>query len=317
MGEQKKMRLVIQRVRSASVEVENKVVGQIGNGVLVLVGICQTDTKEHMEFCARRLLRMKLFPKNAQNLTCEQWGEPGAVQWAQSATESGFGILIVSQFTLHAKFKKPKPDFHMSMAPDAAKAMYESFVEEIRKGHCPPPPPSKNKGGKKNNKNIDCAITSTSVEDEIMNSTSSARSKTLDEGPRGPQSVDHDAPTSQQEQAQGGAPGARPESKEAENLVHQAGEAANNDKKEGGNNNIKSVSVVIPKNALATGEFGAMMNVKLENDGPVTMIVDSDLEMGAQTGPTPTATAKEKNTSSVPEVSKIKEGTAGDASKAA
>ncbi|CAD7955557.1 unnamed protein product [Amoebophrya sp. A120] len=176
------MRLVIQRVRSAAVTTSTGVAGEIRNGLLVLVGICQTDTKEHLDFCVRRLLRMKLFPKNAgpENTDWETL-EP---QWAQSCTESKYDILIVSQFTLHAKFKKPKPDFHSSMSPKPAREMYDHFVEEVRKGH-------KN-GGK-----------------------------------------------------------------------------------------------------LATGEFGAMMRVQLENDGPVTMIVDSDLEMGTNQPPGTTgATAK-------------------------
>ncbi|CAD7941746.1 unnamed protein product [Amoebophrya sp. A25] len=207
------MRLVIQRVRSASVETPDKgIVGQIGAGLVVLVGICQTDTKEDMEFCARRLLRMKLFPKNGQNLSFTEWGEqPGNAQWAQTVTESNFGLLIVSQFTLHAKFKKPKPDFHCSMAPQPAKEMYEQFIEEIRRAHCAPPPQAG--GGKK----------------------------------------------------KGAAPAASTDDAEQKGPV------------------------------LATGEFGAMMNVKLENDGPVTMIVDSDLEMGG--GSASGATAQEAKAS--------------------
>eukprot|EP00392_Amoebophrya_sp_AT5.2_P004854 g4863.t1 len=175
------MRLVIQRVRSASVSLPqdgNKIAGEIGNGLLVLVGICGTDTQEHLEFCVRRLLRMKLFPKGAETEFANDWGDPAATQWAQSATDSGFGLLIVSQFTLHAKFKKPKPDFHASMGPGPAKDMFDRFVAAVRKEH---------EGAKK-----------------------------------------------------GGV--------------------------------------------VQTGEFGAMMSVKLENDGPVTMIVDSDLEMGTNAG---------------------------------
>ena len=117
------MRLILQRVSSASVTVAGKRVAAIGDGLMVLCGITEGDTPEDAKWCAAKLLSLRLWPSAA--------GKP----WAESAKSQGFEVLLVSQFTLHAILKGNKPDFHHSMAPDAAKPFFESFCSQVEQLH--------------------------------------------------------------------------------------------------------------------------------------------------------------------------------------
>lgn len=115
------MRAVLQRVASASVEVEGEVVSSIGPGILCLVGLAADDTASDAEWLARKLLRCRAFPS-----------PDGKKPWDLDVTGLGGEVLLVSQFTLHARFKKPRPDFSKAMGPDAARQAYSNFVAVMR-----------------------------------------------------------------------------------------------------------------------------------------------------------------------------------------
>jgi D-tyrosyl-tRNA(Tyr) deacylase len=114
------MRAVIQRVKSANVIIENEVVGSIGHGLVVLLGIETTDNADDLEWLAGKLVNQRLFAS-----------EEGA--WARSVMENGGGILLVSQFTLHASTRKgTKPSWHRAAKPDQAIPLYEAMAVRLR-----------------------------------------------------------------------------------------------------------------------------------------------------------------------------------------
>lgn len=109
------MRVVIQRVSRASVEVENQVVGQIGRGLLVYVGIEKGDGEAEMRFMADKILNLRIFPdhENRMNL---------------NIMDIGGKILSISQFTLASRIKKGRrPDFNNAEDPAVAKNLYQQF----------------------------------------------------------------------------------------------------------------------------------------------------------------------------------------------
>ncbi|XP_073110474.1 uncharacterized protein [Elaeis guineensis] len=118
------MRAVVQRVLSASVEVEGRVVSEIGPGLLVLVGIHESDTDSDADYICRKVLNMRLFPN-----------ERSGKAWDQSVMQRNFGVLLVSQFTLYGILKGNKPDFHVAMPPQKAKPFYASLVEKFCKSY--------------------------------------------------------------------------------------------------------------------------------------------------------------------------------------
>ncbi|DAZ94650.1 TPA: hypothetical protein N0F65_000930 [Lagenidium giganteum] len=119
------MRVVLQRVTSGSVTVEGSVVGQIGRGLVCLVGIGRDDTEEDAEFCCRRLLNARL------------WPDAKGAQWKTSVLSNDLEVLLVSQFTLHGFFQGNKPDFHLSMSPGPAKEFFDQFVARVGREHKP------------------------------------------------------------------------------------------------------------------------------------------------------------------------------------
>ncbi|KAK4770802.1 hypothetical protein SAY87_031334 [Trapa incisa] len=120
------MRAVVQRVISASVEVEGRIVSEIGPGLLVLVGLHESDTDSDAEYICRKVLNMRLFPN-----------ESTGRGWDQNVMQMNYGVLLVSQFTLYGFLKGNKPDFHVAMPPQMAKPFYESLVERFRKAYSP------------------------------------------------------------------------------------------------------------------------------------------------------------------------------------
>ncbi|KAJ8491635.1 hypothetical protein OPV22_013356 [Ensete ventricosum] len=118
------MRAVVQRVLSASVEVEGRVVSEIGPGLLVLVGVHESDTDADADYICRKVLNMRLFSNSKTGKA-----------WDLSVKQSNFGVLLVSQFTLYGMLKGNKPDFHVAMPPQKAKPFYESLVEKFRKSY--------------------------------------------------------------------------------------------------------------------------------------------------------------------------------------
>ncbi|KAJ6885966.1 D-aminoacyl-tRNA deacylase [Populus alba x Populus x berolinensis] len=120
------MRAVVQRVTSASVEVDGHMVSEIGPGLLVLVGLHESDTDSNADYICRKVLNMRLF-------TNESTGRG----WDQNVMQRNYEVLLVSQFTLYGVLKGNKPDFHVAMPPQKAKPFYESLVDKFRKAYRP------------------------------------------------------------------------------------------------------------------------------------------------------------------------------------
>ena len=119
------MRVVLQRVRSASVTIAGETVGAIGPGLLLLVAIAETDTTTELDWMARKCLDLRLFP----DLT------KANPRFDHSVLDAGGDILAVSQFTLYGDVRKGRrPDFTRSARPDRAEALYDAFVERLRHG---------------------------------------------------------------------------------------------------------------------------------------------------------------------------------------
>lgn len=115
------MRLVIQRVSSASVEVEGSVVAEIEKGLLILAGIEEADTREDIDWLVKKATQLRIF-NDAE----------GVINL--SVQDIGGKIILVSQFTLHASTKKGnRPSYIRAAAPENAIPMYEDLIGEFRK----------------------------------------------------------------------------------------------------------------------------------------------------------------------------------------
>lgn len=115
------MRFLIQRVTSASVEVDSKIIGQINQGFLVFIGICHEDTQETADIMIKKLLGMRIFAdsEGKTNLSLE------------SVNGS---LLLVSQFTLYADCKKGnRPSFTTAGEPTLANELYEYIIASCKK----------------------------------------------------------------------------------------------------------------------------------------------------------------------------------------
>jgi D-tyrosyl-tRNA(Tyr) deacylase len=102
------MRVVLQRVSSASVSIDERVISSIGRGLVCLVGLSRDDGLHDAEWMARKLLNVRLW-------------EEGKVAWKGSVQSMKLELLLVSQFTLYTELKGNKPDFHQAMQPTQAK----------------------------------------------------------------------------------------------------------------------------------------------------------------------------------------------------
>ena len=116
------MRLVIQRVSEASVRVDGVIRGSIGPVLLVLVGIARSDTQEGANYCAEKVLGLRIFP--------DQDGKMN-----RSISEAGGSLLVISQFTLYGDCRRGRrPSFDQAAAPQEAHALYNYFVETLSRG---------------------------------------------------------------------------------------------------------------------------------------------------------------------------------------
>ena len=112
------MRAVIQRVSFASVKVDDKTIGQIGPGLLVLLGIEADDTNADVSLLANKICGLRIFSDNEGKMNLDLNDVNGE-------------LLIVSQFTLHASTKKgTRPSFIKAARPDHAIPLYENFISE-------------------------------------------------------------------------------------------------------------------------------------------------------------------------------------------
>jgi D-tyrosyl-tRNA(Tyr) deacylase len=113
------MRVVIQRVNRASVSIDGIIKSEIGEGLMILVGIEDADTDDDIEWLSSKISRLRIFRDN-----------DGAMN--RSVMEIDGDILCVSQFTLHAKTKKGnRPSFIHAAKPDIAIPLYEKFVKQL------------------------------------------------------------------------------------------------------------------------------------------------------------------------------------------
>ena len=113
------MRVVVQRVLNASVTIDGKIKSSINTGLLVFVGIEDSDTVEDIEWLSAKLVNLRIFN--------DESGVPSV-----SEKDSGGDILIVSQFTLYANAKKGnRPSYIKAAKPDIAIPLYEKFVKQM------------------------------------------------------------------------------------------------------------------------------------------------------------------------------------------
>jgi D-tyrosyl-tRNA(Tyr) deacylase len=113
------MRAILQRVSTASVTIEGQVNGQIGPGLLVLLGVAQDDTAEDGEWLAQKIAKLRIFADDAGQMN-------------RSVVDLGGGILVVSQFTLFASTRKgTRPSFNAAAAPALAESLYNTFVGQM------------------------------------------------------------------------------------------------------------------------------------------------------------------------------------------
>jgi D-tyrosyl-tRNA(Tyr) deacylase len=115
------MRVVVQRVSEASVEINGKTKSKIGRGLLVLLGIEEEDNPEDIEWLCRKIVNMRIFPD-----------EGGVMN--KSLLEVGGEAMVVSQFTLHASTKKGnRPSYIKAAKAEIAIPLYQQFIENLSK----------------------------------------------------------------------------------------------------------------------------------------------------------------------------------------
>jgi D-tyrosyl-tRNA(Tyr) deacylase len=121
------MKVLIQRVTEASVQVDGVTVGRIGKGLCVFLGVHYADTEQDMDYIITRLLTTKLWPDRDSKSP-----------WKESVLDIQGQILVVSQFTLYGVVGRNgrAPDFHKAMKAEQSKAMYEEFISKLSKA-CP------------------------------------------------------------------------------------------------------------------------------------------------------------------------------------
>lgn len=113
------MRALIQRVREARVEVEGRLTGQIGIGILVLLGVAATDTEKDVDYLARRVAGLRIFPDETGKMNRSLLDMKGAA-------------LVVSQFTLYGDCRKGmRPSYDRAARPEHARRLYEYFIEQL------------------------------------------------------------------------------------------------------------------------------------------------------------------------------------------
>ena len=113
------MRAVVQRVSRARVTVADRTTGEIGPGLLILLGISHTDTEADGKWLADKIAKLRIFPDEGGNMN-------------RSLLDTGGDALVVSQFTLHARVRKgTRPSFNDAAPPAQAEPLYEQFRTQL------------------------------------------------------------------------------------------------------------------------------------------------------------------------------------------
>ena len=113
------MKAVIQRVKSASVSVDDKIIGEIATGFLILLGVEQSDTQDDLNYLVKKTIGLRIFKDNNKNMNL-------------SIKDVGGEALVVSQFTLCADTSRGRrPSFIKAANPEEADSMYQQFCEQL------------------------------------------------------------------------------------------------------------------------------------------------------------------------------------------
>lgn len=115
------MRTVIQRVTEAKVEVEGKVVGEIGKGLLILLGVARDDSAEDADYLAEKIMNLRIFNDETGKMN-------------RSLMEVAGAMLVVSQFTLYGDARRGRrPSYSEAAEPEKANALYQYYVDKARR----------------------------------------------------------------------------------------------------------------------------------------------------------------------------------------
>jgi len=119
------MRIVLQRVASARVDVNGLTVGSIGSGILALLGISRVDSEEDADFLLDKLIHLRIFPDQDRKMNL-------------SIQDCGGALLVISQFTLYGDCRRGRrPSFDQAAPPEQAQALYEYFLAAARRTTVP------------------------------------------------------------------------------------------------------------------------------------------------------------------------------------
>jgi len=114
------MRALVQRVKEASVEADDTVVGSIGTGLLILLGVSSEDDESDVEYLVPKIANLRIFSDGSNRVNL-------------SVADAGGDVLVVSQFTLYADTRRGRrPDFTRAAPPDLAERLYEHTVSLLR-----------------------------------------------------------------------------------------------------------------------------------------------------------------------------------------
>jgi len=113
------MRVVLQRVKEAHVDVAGATVGSISTGLLILFGVTSIDTRQDADYLANKIISLRIFPDDEHRMN-------------RSILEVGGSLLVVSQFTLYGDCRKGRrPSFDQAAPPEQARQLYEYFIERL------------------------------------------------------------------------------------------------------------------------------------------------------------------------------------------